>query len=217
VNSLPLYLDEADQVFRTARISELDAYYIQFRTNASVGKEKIEGFLSAVESVLQKKKPSQLIIDLRFDGGGDLNTTRGFFERVTRLMSGKQEIYVLTSGQTFSAGIASLGYLKQAGSTHVCIVGEPIGDGLEFWAEGPLIVLPVSKALLLSATERHNYLTGCPEADCHDSIRRHPIRVPTLDPDFRAPLSYADYRRGHDPALEAVRNAMGRNGMRSTR
>jgi hypothetical protein len=124
------------------------------------------------------------------------------------LLPSDGRIFVLTSGRTFSAGIASAGYLKQAAPTRVKIVGEPIGDHLEFWAEGGFSLLPVSKAAVLAATERHNYITGCPEPDCHNSIRRHPIRVQSLEPDIAAPLTYADYRAGRDPALEAVRKAL---------
>jgi hypothetical protein len=68
--------------------------------------------------------------------------------------------------------------------------------------------LPVSKAALLYATERHNYVTGCPEPDCHRHVRDHPIRVATLEPDIAAPLTYADYRAGRDPALERVRSGV---------
>jgi len=64
--------------------------------------------------------------------------------------------------------------------------------------------------MLLSGTERHNYMTGCQEADCHDSIREHPIRIATLEPDITALLSYANYFGGRDPALEAVRQVLGR-------
>jgi hypothetical protein len=113
-------------------------------------------------------------------------------------------IFALTSGRTFSAGIASLGYLKQAGGARVTIVGEPVGDELEFWAEGDMLELPVSKAALLYATERHNYVTGRQEPDCHGSVRNHPIRVTTLEPDMAAPLTYADYRAGRDPALASA-------------
>ena len=42
------------------------------------------------------------------------------------------------------------------------------------------------------------------------SIRENPIRVQSLEPDIAAPLTYADYRQGRDPALAAVRQALGR-------
>jgi hypothetical protein len=149
-----------------------------------------------------------LIVDLRFDGGGDLNTTRPLFEALPGMVPGDGRIFALTSGWTFSAGISSLGYMKAAGGAKVTIVGESIGDRLEFWAEGDIMELPVSKATLLYATERHNYMTGCPESDCHGSIRWHPIRVPTLEPDIRTPLTHQEYREGRDPALEAVREEL---------
>jgi hypothetical protein len=47
-------------------------------------------------------------------------------------------------------------------------------------------------------------MTGCPEADCHASVREHPIRVTGLQPDIAAPLRYADFRAGRDPAMEAI-------------
>ena len=84
------------------------------------------------------------------------------------------------------------------------MVGEPIGDRLEFWAEGDFLTLPGLGALLLYADERHNYRTGCPEADCHGSIRSHPIRVESLQPDIAAPLGFADFLAGRDPAMEAI-------------
>jgi len=127
------------------------------------------------------------------------------------LVADEGRVFVLTSGRTFSAGISSLGYLKQASGARVVIVGEPIGDYLEFWAEGQIVELPVSKAVLLNATERHNYVTGCPEADCHDSIRNNPIRVSSLEPDILTPLTYEDYSAGRDPALERVRQALRRD------
>lgn len=207
---MPLYLAEPDRFFRTAPLPELDAAYLQLRANTSQGDEKIEAFVEDALAWLRKAAPRNLIVDLRFDGGGDLTTTRELFETLPGVVPAGGCIFALTSGWTFSAGISSLGYLKMAGGSKVTIVGEPIGDRLEFWAEGDIVELPVSKATLLYATERHNYVTGCPESDCHGSVRSHPIRVPMLEPDILAPLSYGEYRAGRDPALEVVREQLAR-------
>jgi hypothetical protein len=51
-------------------------------------------------------------------------------------------------------------------------------------------------------------MTGCPEPDCHQSIRDAPIKVDSLEPDIAAPLTYAAYRMGVDPALEAVKSRL---------
>jgi hypothetical protein len=207
---VPHYLDEPKRAFRMKALPDLEAYYLQLRINVSFYEEKIDAFFASARSALEKAKPRHLVVDLRLNGGGDLNTTRAFFQALPSLASKDGRIFVLTSGRTFSAGIASAGYLKQAGGARVVIVGEPIGDHLEFWAEGAFTELPVSKATLLPATERHNYMTGCQEADCHESIRTHPIRVTSLEPDIAAPLTYGDYRAGRDVALDAVRKALGR-------
>lgn len=207
---VPLYLSTPGQAFRFEALPELDAYFMQFRINKSYYEQKIEPFLASAGTALREAKPKNIIVDLRLDGGGDLNTTRAFLQELPSLTAKDGRIFVLTSGRTFSAGISSAGYLKQAAPTRVTIVGEPVGDNLEFWAEGDFMQLPGSKAVLLAATERHNYMTGCQEADCHRSIRENPIRVQSLEPDIAAPLTYADYRQGRDPALAAVRQALGR-------
>ena len=130
--------------------------------------------------------------------GGDLNLTRDFMRALPALAEGGR-VYAITSGRTFSAAISSLGYLKQAAGDRLTIVGEPIGDRLEFWAEGNILQLPGLGALMLYADERHNYMTGCPEADCHRSIRDHPIRVRSLQPDIAAPLALRRFRRRPRP------------------
>lgn len=200
----PLYLAEADKLFRYAPLPHWNAFYLQLRYNNHVGQQRVNEFAEAATAAIRERKPARLIVDLRLDGGGDLNTTRDLMQILPTLLPENGQIFAIASGRTFSAGIASLGYLKQAGTDRVVIVGEPIGDELEYWAEGSLTELPVSKAEVMHATERHNYQTGCPEPDCHGSIRRHPIRVQGLAPDLLTPLRYEDYRRGIDPAFTAI-------------
>ena len=200
----PLYLAEPNKLFRSASLSQWNAFYVQLRYNNHVGEQRVNEFVEAATATIREQKPTHLIVDLRLDSGGDLNTTREFMQALPTFLPENGNVFAITSGRTFSAGIASLGYLKQAGGDRVVIVGEPIGDELEYWAEGSLTALPVSKAEVLYATERHNYQTGCPEPDCHGSVRRHPIRVQSLAPDLRTSLRYEDYRRGIDPALAAI-------------
>ena len=58
---------------------------------------------------------------------------------------------------------------------------------------------------MLYASERHNYMTGCPEADCHRAIRDHPIHVRSPAAGHRRRRSsFADFRAGRDPAMEAI-------------
>ncbi|HEV7661182.1 MAG TPA: hypothetical protein VGO55_15185 [Allosphingosinicella sp.] len=196
----PLYLREPGESFRLAFLPRIYAAFIQLKATGGL---HIDDFLTSTLAELRARRPRNIIVDLRFNMGGNLNITRAFMQALPGLVEGGR-VYAITSGRTFSAAISSLGYLRQAAGDRLVIVGEPIGDRLEFWAEGDIMRLPGLDALLLYATERHNYMTGCPEADCHASIRDHPIRVTGLQPDIPAPLRYADFRAGRDPAMDAI-------------
>ena len=111
----------------------------------------------------------------------------------------------MTSPWTFSAAISSIGYLEQTAPDRVTIVGEEVGDRLEFWAEGRPVTLPNSGLVIGIATERHDYQNGCRAfSDCHGPVVQNPIAVPTLVPNVPAPWTIEAYRAGRDPAMEAV-------------
>jgi len=206
----PLYLREAGRPFRLAFPPDLDGAYVQLKATRGLG---IDRWLEDTLAELRARRPRNIVVDLRFNLGGDLNLTRDFM-RALPAIADRGRVYAITSGRTFSAAISSLGYLKQAAGDRLTIVGEPIGDRLEFWSEGDVLPLPGLGARMLYASERHNYTTGCPEADCHASIRNHPIRVQSLQPDIATPLRFADFAAGRDPAMEAIVRDSGRGTVR---
>lgn len=200
----PLYLRDPDIPFFTTPVPELEGLYVAMRATRDQADMSITGFLTAARAEIESIRPRNVILDMRFNIGGDLNTARDFAKALPGLLPPEGRVFAITSGSTFSAAISTLGYLKEAGGDRVVIVGEPIGDRLEFWAEGDTVDLPYSGTMLLYATERHNYQTGCPEDDCHGSIRRNPIRVETLRPDLAAPMTIEAFMQGRDPAMEAI-------------
>jgi len=118
-------------------------------------------------------------------------------------------IFVLTSPLTFSAAISSIGYLEQAAPERVTIVGEPVGDRQMFFSEGDGVTLPANRGLVVGATERHDYATGCKgHKDCHHNVVKHPISVTSIKPDLPVPWTIDAYMAGRDPAMEAVAAAL---------
>lgn len=196
----PLYLQASHQLYAFAELPEIDAAYIRLD---AIGGQGLEAFLSDTLARLRAGRQHNIVVDLRMNMGGDLNRAREFAKALPALARGGR-LYAITSGRTFSAAISTLGYLRQAGPGKITIVGEPIGDRLEFFAEGGVRELPDLGARLLLATERHNYRKGCSESDCHAAIRDNPIAVEGLLPDIAAPMRFADYVAGRDPALEAI-------------
>lgn len=205
----PWVLRDAGQRLRWRHDAEIDAIVLEMRQASDAQGEPLGAYFDAVRAAVLVHKPRHLVLDLRFNGGGDLTRTRDFAEELPRLVPGR--LFLLTSPWTFSAAISTAGYLKQAAPSRVTVVGEPIGDRLMFFAEGRAFTLKHSREVLRPATERHDYLQGCRHhADCHAPVVSRPISVATLMPDIPAPLSFADYRAGIDPAMLAVARALQR-------
>ncbi len=152
-------------------------------------------------------KPKNVVIDLRVNGGGNLNLARGFVQSLPSLVAGR--IFVLTSPYTFSAAISTTGYLKLAAPDRVTIVGETVGDRLMFWAKGPPVTLENSGIVIGHTKERHDYQNGCASyTDCHGNVVRSPIRVNTFAPGIEAPWTIESYRAGVDPGMCAIESVL---------
>lgn len=205
--SAPRSLRDARQPLRWRAAPELDALVVDMRRTFSRDDAPLPAFFEVVREAIARHQPRHLVLDLRLNGGGDLTQARDFAQSLPTLVNGT--VFVLTSPATFSAAISVAGYLKQAAPQRVRIVGEAVGDRLEFFAEGRPVTLAHSGLVLLPATERHDYRDGCrAHTDCHAWVVRHPIAVASLDPDIAAPWTLQAYRRGEDPAMEAVADAL---------
>jgi hypothetical protein len=203
----PWALQEPDTPFRMRDAPEMDAFVIQMRQNFSDDNMDIAEFmLDALENARTSGRRN-IVLDMRMNGGGDLNNTRAWVRRLPRVVPGR--VFVLTSPWTFSAAISTVGYLEQSAPERVVIVGEMVGDRLDFHAEGDVFELPHAGGAILPATERHDYRSGCRDIEnCHGSVLRHPISVESLAPDIEAPWTIEAYRAGRDPAMEAVAAAL---------
>src|SRR5690606_9211925 len=163
-----------------------------------------------------------IVLDMRANGGGNLLLAREFMIEWPKHVPGR--FYVLTSRDTFSAAIASIAYLKQAGGDRVVIVGEPIGDRLMFFSDGLPVQLPHSGLFFLPAVTRMDYANGCREyTDCFEGIveagkpagtsllklppdvKKLPLAVGSLEPDVHASWTIDSWIDGTDPAMEAVK------------
>jgi hypothetical protein len=222
----PWAFQESNEPFRHRDAPDLDAVIIQLRQNVDSPTTKIEDFLRKAEQRRAGLERQHVVVDMRFNGGGNLMLTREFMTQWPSKVPGR--FYVLTSAQTFSAGIASIAYLKQAGGDRVVIVGEPVGDRLMFFSDGRPIQLPNSGLFLLPAPVRMDFHDGCRKYDdCFagisqpgrataplpagvQSVRRMPLAVASLEPDVYVPWTIESWLNEVDPMLEAVEALVGR-------
>ncbi|MEO8501288.1 MAG: hypothetical protein ABI565_10265 [Vicinamibacteria bacterium] len=200
----PWALEEIGETQRRRDLPEADAILIQLRSNLD-GPRPLAAFLDEAEAARRKARRRNVILDMRMNGGGNLQLTQEWMSRLPGRLPTGGRVVVLISPWTFSAAISSVGYLKQAGGERVILVGEPPGDRLNFFAEGRPIQLPNSGARVFMATQRHDYLNGCRAyTDCHPYVAEHPIAVKSLDPEVAAPWTLDAYIAGRDPGLEAA-------------
>jgi hypothetical protein len=207
-DALPLYLQNPNRHYWREYIPELDAVYVQINVVSDEAEgPALQAFLNGVIAELQAKPVRNAIIDLRFNPGGDGTLTTDFTTALPLALPADGKIYVLTSGNTFSAAIITLARLKYFGGERAVIVGEPVGDRERFWAEGGTMTLPNSGLQVGYATAMHDWEHGCGITeilDCH--AVNYVIGVPagSLAPDLPVAPRFADYAAGKDTALLAI-------------
>jgi hypothetical protein len=198
---LPIYLRDADRPFRTVAFPERQAFYVQFRSNEDEDGYPIAPFLKTATAELEAAKPRDLIVDLRFDIGGNMLTTIDFMRRLPTLAS--RRVYLLVGPYTFSAGIISAAAVKKAGGAKVTVVGDELGDRPQFWSEGNVVRLPNSGLVLRYTDGQWDLDHGCAgKPGCMD--RYVDVNGVSLAPEISAPLTARAWRAKRDPALDAV-------------
>lgn len=200
-DAAPLAFLDGNRYFRTAPLLSGAALYVQFRINFTYGGQDIDEFQSKVLAAIAADHPKDLVLDLRFDTGGDLQSTLPFMRALPSRVPGR--VYVLISRYTFSAGIVSAAAVKKAGGARTVIVGEAPGDRLRFWSEGDTACLPESGFCLRYTDGLFDLAKGCAgEAGCYGD--EFDVNVGSLAPEIAAPLMASDYLAGTDRAMDAV-------------
>lgn len=200
---LPASLSDFDSAFRRIRLAHSCAMLIQLKANHDVGSQHIMDFVAATEADMRANKPCAAILDLRYDDGGNYQNTAGFAKDLPNLTMPAGRIYLLTGPSTFSAGITTAAFVKQAAGDRVTILGEPVGDRLNFFSEGNRGCLPNYHLCVSYERGKHDYAHPCTDWDvCFWLNKLYPVHVDTLEPDEMITMTFAQWRQGRDPVFE---------------
>ena len=200
---LPISLTDFEQAFRSLRLSGTCTQFVQLKSNVDQGGQSIKDFLSTTERDLRRSQPCNVIFDLRYDEGGDYTNTYRFARELPRLIPRAGRVIMLTGPATFSAGISTAAFVKHAAGERAVIVGEPVGDRLQFYSEGGRACLPHQPLCVVYQTGKHDYQHTCNDwTVCFWLNYFYELRVKSLDPDEVVPLSFRDWRAGVDPVLD---------------
>jgi len=201
----PLYLQEPERDFRVVWISEQDTVFVQFRRNSDGTDETIADFSDRVRDTIEAHRPRFIVVDHRFNGGGDYTTTAGLMTDLPGLLPDGGRLYLLTGNATFSAGINSVAFARAAAPDRVTIVGARIGDPERTWGETNSFELPNSRLGITFSTGLHDVANGCYEwPECYWTNYFFNVATGSLDPDYPVGIRFSDYVAGRDPVLEKV-------------
>lgn len=199
---LPLTLRDFNAPFRRAWIDHGCTLFIQLKAIQDVGGASIRDFLKETVAEMAMHPPCNVILDLRFNTGGDYTKVAHFASRLpTFVRNGR--IYILTGPQTFSAAITTAAFVKQAAGPYAIILGKPVGDRLTFYGEGNTGCLPHAGLCVHYATGMHDYAHRCDDWNrCFWLNWIFPVQVKSLDPDETVAMTFSDYQSRRDPVFE---------------
>ena len=194
---LPLYLRDPNHYYWYEYLPESGLLYVHYNRASEHPDETTKAFGERLLGELAKQPVKGLVVDLRFNTGGDYGLAKALMEQLAEQTKDIPR-WVITGRNTFSAGITHVVLWKARPG--VKLVGEPAGDELDLWSEGGNIILPSSGLYAHFANGLHSYSEGgCPENTyCYD------LSVPTIQPDIPATATWSDYLKGRDPMFEAI-------------
>ncbi len=200
---LPLSLRDFNSRFRRAWVDHGCTLFIQLKAIADADNQPIGDFLSATTDEMRAHPPCNIVLDMRFNSGGDYTKIARFASHLPDFVPPRGRIYLLTGEQTFSAAITATAFVKQAAGPRAIILGEPVGDRLTFYGEGNSGCLPHDNLCLHYATGMHDYAHRCNDWDkCFWLNWLFPVQVESLAPDETIAMTFADYTMRRDPVLD---------------
>jgi len=205
-NRLPLYLRNTERQYWSQYLPAEGLFYIQFnRSGDAAGGERLAEFGKRVLGELQAETVKRIVVDVRFNTGGNLDIARSLMDQLAALAKERKlKVIVITGRATFSAGIFHAMQLRQ--HANAVVVGEPMGDGLDLWSEGGNAVAPNSRLSLHYADRFHSYSAiERPEFKPY-LITNTDLSISNPGPDVLVEMSASDYFAGRDPALEAAKH-----------
>ncbi|MEP3889195.1 MAG: hypothetical protein ABJN69_01940 [Hellea sp.] len=203
--ALPLYLRSFDENFLKEPIG--NGVYVRAAVLFNRDGMSIKERLAELVTNAPHGGFDFIAFDLRFSPGGDFGNVSEFAKTVETALSEDGKLYVLTGPQTFSAAIVSTALFKRYVPEKTLLIGQPMGDYGQFWAErGMSFKLPNTGYNINYATGYHDWEKGCTATHkyCFPRNARHDGIEVSLKPDALITPSYQDYASGRDIVMEWV-------------
>ena len=191
---MPLYLRNCDVLYWFTYLPGDGTVYFQFNGVGDQPSEPVAEFSERLFAFVEDHEVSRLIIDLRWNGGGNTYLVQPLLHRLIGCtkINRRGSLYVIIGRGTFSAAQNTATAIER--ETNAIFVGEPSGSRPNFIGETIPFKLPYSKALVNVA-------------DLFWQTSWPMDHRPWIGPDLYAPPSFETYSQNRDPAMEAILSA----------
>jgi len=183
--TVPLYRQHPDEPLWCLSFEKEKAVYCSFQSYKNLRESS-----RAMLDLLHEKQPQYLILDLRFNKGGDFGLGLKYLIKPIRRMRSinrSDHLFVLIGPRTFSAAMSNSAQFHDR--TKALLVGQPIGEKPNSYQEAREMVLPNSHWTVRYSIKFYKFTQGS-----ENLIR----------PDKEIPETWDDYKSGHDPVLDWV-------------
>lgn len=123
------------------------------------GGTALQDAVSKAAELVRTRPAAPLLIDVRGNTGGNFLRTLPLIDAISEGAKGRR-VGLLIDKFTFSAAIVFAAILKHRLREQLVLVGEEMGDGLTFFAEGGTIDLSCSGAAVRYSTAFHDWAGG---------------------------------------------------------
>jgi hypothetical protein len=188
---MPLYLRNSDAPYWFEYLPGSAAVYFQFNAVRDQPLEAITAFCERMFTFIDHQPVSKLVIDLRWNGGGNTCLVQPLLHRLTGCTKINQRgcLYVIIGRQTFSAAQNTATAIER--ETDAIFAGEPTGSRPNFTGETIPFTLPYSKTL-------------ANVADLYWQTSWPMDHRPWIAPELYTPPTFEAYSQNRDPAMEAI-------------
>lgn len=188
----PLYLSDPENWYWDRYLPEAATQYIQFNVvGDKEDGESVDAFIERVLKSAERSGAERLVLDIRFNGGGNNFLARPIWHRLVGSDRWNEpgRLFVITGRRTFSAAQNLATILDE--HSQAIFVGEPTGGSPNHYGDARAFRLPNSQ-LRVSISTLY-WQDGMPWDD-----------RPWVPPDLAAELTAEDLRQNRDPALDAI-------------
>jgi hypothetical protein len=165
--------------------------YVGFNNVIDKADKPINTFWDELFAFIDENDVDKMVIDMRHNGGGDGYKNQPLVHALIRSdkVNRPGHLFVLIGPRTFSAAVMGVAELEQ--HTYAMFVGEPDGAGPAHFGDPIVLTLPETSMRVRCSAVYHQFTDG------RDKRR-------WTQPDILAPMTFAHFVTGRDPALEAA-------------